>query len=215
MRRRRSVMSVPILQRGAPALLALAAGLVLFGTRPSSAADKLDKDSKKWLDGVRAIILPDEERTFRDLSDKSDRDEFRKIFWARRDPDPETPQNEFQVEFDKQRAEADSRFRVPGRNGSETDCGRVYILLGAPDQARQGEATRDTMNTRLPETWAYRDRPGMKFTGGAVQLSFDENCDLPQGGRLGEQLNRIAEAKVANPNLQYRVSVGHLTKLAD
>jgi GWxTD domain-containing protein len=208
-------MSVPIHERRARVVPALLAGLVVLGPGLVRAADKLDKDSKKWLDGVRAIILPEEERTFRDLSDKSDRDEFRKIFWARRDPNIETPVNEYQAEFDKVRAEADNRFRVPGRNGSETDCGRVYILLGPPDQARQGDATRDTMATRLPETWAYRDKPGMKFTGGQVQLNFDENCDLPQGGRLGEQLNRIAEAKVANPNLQYRVQGGHLVKLAD
>ena len=43
------------------------------------AADKLDKESKKWLEEVRPLLLPDEEKTFRGLKDKADREEFQKI----------------------------------------------------------------------------------------------------------------------------------------
>ena len=70
--------------RAALISLAAAAGLAPAAL---SAAEKLDKDAKKWLEEVRPIILPDEEKTFRGLKDKSEREEFQKIFWARRDPD--------------------------------------------------------------------------------------------------------------------------------
>ena len=80
-------------------------------------AQKLDKDDKKWLDDARPLMTPDEEKTYKGLKDKSDRQEFQKIFWARRDPNLETPENEFQVEYMKAYAEADA-VQGPGQAGS-------------------------------------------------------------------------------------------------
>ena len=58
--------------------------------------------------------------------------------------------------------------------------------------------------SRAPQIWTFRDRPAMKFQGGQVQIEFDENCQLPQGARLGDQLNRIAEGRIVKPDLNYR-----------
>jgi len=180
------------------------------------AGDKLEKDQKKWLDSVRAIVLPEEEKVYRDLK-KEDRAEFQKIFWARRDPDLETPDNEFQAQHLTQAAEADKRYRVAGRSGSATDCGRVFLLLGEPNDVKQeADEAEESVGPRRPETWTYRDRPGMTFKGGQIQISFDEECQLPQGGRFGEQLAQLAARKIGNPNIDYQVSNGRLTKkLAD
>jgi len=76
----------------------LALALAVLSLAPAAArADKLDKEDKKWLDEVKPLMLPDEEKTFRDLKDKADRLEFQKIFWARRDPDLDTTENEYQA----------------------------------------------------------------------------------------------------------------------
>src|SRR3954467_6647755 len=124
--------------------LKLALARPALALAPAAArADKLDKDDKKWLDDVRPIMLPEEEKTYRDLKDKADRLEFQKIFWARRDPDLDTPDNEFQASYTAARAEADQQFRVAGQPGSMTDCGRVYLLLGKPDEMKQDKATGD------------------------------------------------------------------------
>jgi GWxTD domain-containing protein len=189
---------------------------VLCALGPAAAvAQKLDKDAKKWLEDVRPIILPDEEKTFRELKDKADREEFQKIFWARRDPNPETPQNEFQEAYLKSKAEADAQFRVAGMRGSETDCGRVYILLGKPDEMKADPAGEMPM-LRAPETWTYRDRPGQTFAGGEARISFSGNCELPQGNRFGESLNRIAATKIRNTNYGYKQGPGgKLVKLDD
>ena len=183
---------------------------------PAVRADKLDKESKKWLEEeVAPIILPEEEKVFRDLKDKSDREEFQRIFWVRRDPDLDTPQNEFQAEYQKVKAEADSRYRAGGRIGSTTDCGRVFILLGEPNEVKKLTDAAIT-GPRMPEAWTYRDRPGITFAGGQIQITFDSDCQLPQGGRMGDQLARIAEARIIHPNLDYRRgSDGKLTKLVD
>lgn len=178
-------------------------------------AQKMDKQDKAWLDHVRPIMLPDEEKTFRELKDKGDREEFKKIFWARRDPDLETPENEYQTEYDKAYAEADKKYTGIGRAGANSDCGRIFLLLGAPDEVKAVDGGEAPAN-RAPEVWTFRDRPAMKFQGGQVQIEFDENCQLPQGARLGDQLNRIAEGRIVKPDLNYRKgNDGKIVKLAD
>ncbi|HSD65315.1 MAG TPA: GWxTD domain-containing protein [Vicinamibacteria bacterium] len=189
--------------------LLLALALVQPGL---AAAQKLDKDDRKWLDDVRPILLPDEEKTYRGLKEKADRQEFQKIFWARRDGDLATPENEFQAEYAKSRAEADQRFRVSGQMGSNTDCGRTWILLGKPDEV-QDEAT-GALGTLSPQTWTYRDRPGRTFQGGKAVIAFDADCRAPGG--FSAQLERVAEARILHPNIDYRTGKdGRLVKLAD
>jgi GWxTD domain-containing protein len=196
---------------------ALLVGLAL-GILSAPAVHALDKEAKKWLDEVKPIMLPDEEKTYRALKDKNDVAEFQKIFWTRRDPDLETPANEYQAEYQKAKADTDTRFRVGGTPGSQTDCGRVYIILGPPDEVKKEEATDSPIpGRRAPETWTYRDRPTLKFgPTGQIQLGFDETCTLPQGNRMGEQLNRLVEGKIANPNLGYRTGAdGKIVKLVE
>jgi GWxTD domain-containing protein len=192
-----------------------ATALLLLASPLAAQAQKMDKQDRAWLDHVRPIVLPDEEKTFRELKDKGDREEFKKIFWARRDPDLETPENEYQTEFEKAFAEADKKYTGVGRAGANSDCGRIYILLGPPDEVKAVDGT-DAPAMRAPEVWTFRDRPSMKFQGGQVQIQFDENCQLPQGARLGDQLNRIAEGRIVKPDLNYRRgNDGKIVKLAD
>jgi GWxTD domain-containing protein len=197
-------------------LLALAVVWVQPGL---ASADRLDKEAQKWLDEVTPLMLPSEQKTFKDIK-KEDRAEFQKIFWARRDPDPEMPkpENQFKADYLKKRADADRRYKVPGRSGAETDCGRVFILLGEPDQVKKEPRGEEGAGIRSPEVWTYKDKPSIpfKFKGGEIQIAFDESCQLPQGSRMGEQLARVAESWILRPNLEYRVGKdGRLTKLAD
>jgi GWxTD domain-containing protein len=194
----------------------LALFLLGLGWTLPARAQKLDKEDKKFLDDVRPILLPDEEKTFKSLKDKADRQEFQKIFWARRDPNLDTPANEYQAEYQKTFAEADTQFKVAGRSGSTTDCGRVFILLGKPDEVKK-EPVGESPLARAPETWTYRDRPSMKFEGGQIQISFDGECRLPEGGaRLNAQLDRLASNRVTQPNIGFQVKDGKLSKkLAD
>ena len=192
--------------------LALIVGSLAVPT--AARAQKLDKDEKKWLETARPLMLPQEEKTFRGLKDKADRAEFQKIFWARRDPSLDTPENEFEVEYLKAYAEAD-QYKVPGRPGADTDCGRIFLLLGKPDEVKK-DPIGASPAARAPEIWTYRDRPGQTFAGGKAEIALDETCGLPPGARLKEQLDRVAESRVAQPNVGYKFEKdGHLVKLAD
>ena len=188
-------------------------GLLLVSPGIAS-AQKLDKDDKTFLDGVKPILLADEEKLYKGLKDKADRLEFQKIFWARRDPDLATPANEYQAQYETARAEADRLYRVAAVPGSLTDCGRVYILLGPPDAVDREGGTGSTQSQRVPETWTYRDKANRTFAGGKAQIAFDEEC---RGAvSLAQQMERVAAALVVQPNLEYKKDKdGHLVKLAD
>lgn len=180
----------------------------------SPALADLDKNAKKWVDEVRPLILPEEEKAYKSLKNNSDAAEFQKIFWARRDPNLDTPENEYQAEYLKVVAEVDPKFKAAGRAGSLTDCGRIYILLGPPDAVKK--ETGGEVAFRAPEIWTYKDRPTMTFKGGSMEIGLDGTCMLPQGNRFGDQLNRLAEFKVIQTNLSYKFdSKGALVKLVD
>jgi GWxTD domain-containing protein len=192
-----------------PVLLLVA--ISLLAAAPARAA--LDKEAKKWLEGVAPLILPDEQKLYEGLKDKNDQLEFQKIFWARRDLDLGTPENEFQAQYEAARAEADQRFKVVGKPGSVTDCGRVFILLGEPAEVKKdsGLVGEVGLGGRNPETWRYR---GERFSGGEAVMSFNPACMAPDSFR--KQLDRVAADKVVHPNIDYRLEKdGHLVKLAD
>lgn len=191
--------------------LVVLAGLVAVA--PPARADKLDKESKKWLDDVRAIVLPEEVVTYGQLKDRAERVEFEKIFWARRDPDLGTPENEYQADFLSKRAAADARFKVAGRVGSSTDCGRLLILFGEPDEVKKDDSG-ENRGPRSPETWTYKSRAGMNFAGGQALIALDADCKFGAAG-VAAQLDRVAGTLILNPNLSYKVQAGKLTPLAD
>jgi len=90
-------------------LLAAWAFWILAG---GSAWASLDEDDKKWILEVKPLMLEDEEKLLASLKTKADRLEFREIFWARRDPDLFTKENEFRTVFEQRKPEADKRFFV-------------------------------------------------------------------------------------------------------
>jgi GWxTD domain-containing protein len=86
-----------------------------------------------WAEGpVRYLMTAEERREFDRLSDPMSRGEFIARFWKIRDPRPETPENEFRLEFDKRVAFADSQFSQDETRGSLTDRGLVFVMLGPP-----------------------------------------------------------------------------------
>ncbi len=195
-------------------LMVLTLAIVL----PAAArAAKLDDEDRDFLLTVEPIILDHEEGLYKKLKDKSDRIEFQKIFWARRDPNPRTPRNEFRDAYMKAKDIAAQRYAVldDPRPGWTNECGRLFILLGEPDQVDE-DARWGTKRAgrRMPETWTYRDRPGQTFAGGRQEVTLSDEC---RGNKtLDNQLDRIAASKVVQPNLDYRMDKkGHLVKLID
>jgi GWxTD domain-containing protein len=72
-------------------------------------------------------------------------------FWKRRDPTPETAQNEAMIEFFRRVRYADQHFQGAGP-GWRSDMGRIYIKYGPPDQI---ETRPQTMQSPQLEIWYY------------------------------------------------------------
>jgi len=104
-------------------------------------AEKLKKELmtpyKKWLDEDVVYIITDEERkVFKNLSTDEEREQFIEQFWLRRDPTPDTVENEFKEEHYRRIAYANERY-ASGVPGWKTDRGRIYIVYGPPDEIEE------------------------------------------------------------------------------
>ena len=81
-----------------------------------------------------AYIITDEERAaFKRLQTDEEREQFIEKFWLRRDPTPDTVENEFKEEHYRRIAYANEHY-ASGIPGWKTDRGRIYIIYGPPDE---------------------------------------------------------------------------------
>jgi len=144
---------------------------------------ELSSTYKKWLnEDVRYIISPEELSAFKQLSNDEERDQFIEQFWLRRDPTPDTPENEYKEEHYRRIAYANEHFAA-GVQGWRTDRGRTYIMWGPPDQIeshpsggsyeRTIEEGGGETSTYPFEDWRYRYLEGI---GTEVNLEFVDKC---------------------------------------
>src|ERR1035438_2891584 len=144
---------------------------------------ELRGDYKKWLDeDVRWIITPSEEEAFKHLSNDEERDAFIESFWQRRNPSPDSPENEYRDEIYARIAYANEHFAA-GKPGWMTDRGHIYIAYGPPDDKDQhpsgGEYERPmdegggTTAVYPFEVWHYRYIEGI---GDNIDLEFVDTC---------------------------------------
>jgi GWxTD domain-containing protein len=89
---------------------------------------------KKWLNEDVVYIITDEEKqAFKRLKTDEERQQFVEQFWLRRDPTPDTEENEYKEEHYRRIAYANDHY-ASGIPGWKTDRGRIYIEYGAPDE---------------------------------------------------------------------------------
>src|ERR1044071_7762185 len=102
--------------------------------KPRNVKPELKKAYKDWLEKDVTYIITDEERkAFKKLATDDERERFIEEFWRRRDPDPDTDENEFKEEYYERIAYANEHF-TSGIPGWKTDRGRIWIMYGKPDE---------------------------------------------------------------------------------
>jgi GWxTD domain-containing protein len=92
---------------------------------------RLGEPYTDFISKVRYIMTSEERRVFLETPD-SGKDAFIEEFWARRDPFPDTPRNEYKEEYEARVKRAGELFHGEGRPGWLTDRGRIHILFGPP-----------------------------------------------------------------------------------
>ena len=138
---------------------------------------------KTWLNQDVVWIISDEEaRSFKTLSNDEERDAFIEQFWLRRNPNPDSPENEFREEHYRRIAYSNEHFAA-GKPGWKTDRGHIYISFGKPDsidahpsggsyQRPMDEGGGET-STFPFEIWHYRYLEGV---GENIDLEFVDTC---------------------------------------
>ncbi len=142
-------------KRLVPAFLLAAAALAatgLFAAKP-----KLDPESEKFYRTARLIMTKEENRIFQRLPDVPARREFIEDFWLKRDPDPDTPLNEYRREFEARVDFVNKRFNKEGGPGYNTDRGRVYIFMGPPDKIEEFSPQSRSSALGFTYWWSYYD----------------------------------------------------------
>ncbi len=159
-------------------LYLLAAVLFSFVYNASAGVGDLPKHHKKWLEEeVVYIIAPVENEIFLQLKTDRERDMFIKAFWKHRDPTLSTPENEFKTEHYRRINYANQFFgRALPKKGWKTDRGRIYIILGAPNDIQRFEGKTQVYPTVV---WFYQG-----LTDKGLPPGF--NLVFYQEGGLGE-----------------------------
>jgi GWxTD domain-containing protein len=145
----------------------LSAGLLLFAglwllpadahARETRYEINFDKPTREWREGpIRYIITKDEDKTYKSLKTDQQRANFIDLFWRRRDPTPKTEYNEFKEQFRRRALDADRLYSETTTPGWKTDMGKIYILVGPPDELVRDRVGRSHRGTVI---WIYRKPP--------------------------------------------------------
>src|SRR5271170_8083978 len=158
---------------------------------------------KKWVDeDVRWIITDQEMQAFKSLSNDEERDQFIENFWLRRNPNPDSPENEYREEHYARIAYANEHFAA-GKPGWRTDRGHIYIAFGKPDNIdshpsgglyeRTPEEGGGETSTFPFETWHYRYLEGI---GENIDIEFVDTCQCGDYHFTIDRSEKDALAKV-------------------
>jgi len=147
--------------------------------RPRNRKPELKQVYKDWVNRDVAYIISDSEReAFKKLATDDEREQFIEAFWRRRDPDPDTDENEYKEEYFERIAHANEKF-ASGVPGWKTDRGRTYVMFGKPDSVEShpsgGQYERPSYHgggstsTYPFEVWFYRYIEGV---GSGIEIEF-------------------------------------------
>ncbi len=153
--------------------------------RPQTPEDKLrtikaepSKVFKEWIKEVEPIITQAEREAYLKLKSDAERENFIGIFWGRRDPTPDTEENEYKDEYYERIAYANEHFSS-GKAGWLTDRGGIYVKWGKPDEIESHPAGGQYQRLAYEgpgstsvypfERWFYRYLPGV---GSGIEIEF-------------------------------------------
>ncbi len=177
-------------------VLALAfcfAGPVLAVPKPNVP----EKYQKEFLDHYKFWIDEDTTKAFERLTTDKERDNFISNFWKERDPNPNTPENEFKDEVDQRFVDIQNEVfltdpDIPGvsfsgNGGLNGDMAHVYLLYGDPGQGLKLKMFNGQYYVDLM-LWLYIDESGQnvkylflfyrKHNNGSLQILRNYSRDL-------------------------------------
>lgn len=179
----------------------------------------LTPEHQQWGKGPASYYLTKEEAAqWKNIKSDEEAAKFIALFWARRDPTPGTARNEFREEFDTRVAAADAQFTRKSKRGSETERGKLLVLLGTPTRATQsgGDERGNPANpnavggeTLSRQTWLWEGeratelfgKPRVLVTFTDLNATGDYRLEMGGGSDVRRAQERVIAQAVKQPNL--------------
>jgi GWxTD domain-containing protein len=160
-------------------------------------ADQYDK----WVDEtVKVLISKEEKDAFKKLKTNEEKEKFIADFWAKRDPSPGTPENEFKTEYENRLKTVTENIKGGQKRPVDSDMGKAVLLLGNPSDQKKEEGDPPK------QTWIWKGLP-KEMQVGEPEIKFVG--DEEQGGFV------FADAKTANETLdKARAYLSNLSQVA-
>jgi GWxTD domain-containing protein len=152
--------------------------LVLLWSPAGAQQGDPDAPTPEWRSGpARYLLTRAEARIYKALATDDERAAFIEAFWRRRDPSPETSENEFREQFRERLARTESlRMYVESTKPMWlTDLGKIYILLGPPLSEERDMVSSSTRDTII---WSYDSVPGVRQTFFNVVFVADSSGEM-------------------------------------
>ncbi len=139
---------------------------VLTAQKPASPAFY-----QKWLnEEVVYIITPLERDVFLKLQTDRQRDLFIEAFWRHRDPAPPAVENKFKTEHYRRINYANRYYgRSAPMPGWQTDRGRIYIILGEPNDVQKMD---NKVGLYPIEIWFYQNKRNFGLPSGFYMVFY-------------------------------------------
>jgi GWxTD domain-containing protein len=187
--------------------------------RPRKQKEEVKKIYREWPDKDVAYIITNAERdAYKKLATDDEREQFIEGFWQRRDPDPDTDENEYKEQYYERIAYANEHY-ASGIPGWKTDRGRIYITFGKPDSVEShpsgGSYDRPSYHgggstTTYPfEVWFYRYIEGI---GSGIEIEFVDPTGTGEYRIARSPDEKDAMAMVPGAGLTLNESLGLSTK---
>jgi GWxTD domain-containing protein len=195
----------------------------------ASAFGALSKENVDFGKGpTQYLLTKDEQKQWKAIATDEQAKAFIDLFWARRDPTPGTPVNEFRDLVLDRMKRADELYGTAKLRGAATDRGKVYVVLGPPTGMKRG-GPQGGSGVRAPnstfesggidsqsvqgvapsETWLYeQSRSKLPLGQPMVQVAFNDQyasnvwkMERIVGTDYATVFDRIASTYVTQPGL--------------
>ena len=153
------------------------------------------------------LLTKEEAAAAKSLGSDAEQKAFVDLFWARRDPTPDTPRNEYREQVEARIKYADDTFKGEPVRGAMTDRGKVLILYGTPKRAERTvpaqqmiERSSDLDNQEYPVvTWTYEadDTKALFGTPRAAIRFIERSRDVYTLERSRIDMTRAQERAIA------------------
>jgi GWxTD domain-containing protein len=203
---------------------------VLFSVCAVAVFGALSKEHNDFAKGpTQHLLTRDEQKQWKAIATDEQAKAFIDLFWARRDPTPGTPTNEFRDAIAKRMEIADNLYTTAKLRGAATDRGKVYVLMGPQTAVKRGGPqggagvhaadsvfTQSTLSNNQAvqgvapsETWQYElSKSTLPLGQPMVQVAFSDQYASNEwkmeriiGTDYATVFDRIARAYIAQPEL--------------